>query len=117
MALQVFLQNPRSGETKRLKVGWSWTLFFFAFTGLPLFLRRLYVWGGVFLAFWVLTLAEPGLWFLFLGMHIWIAIKGNEMAGKNYLDQGWVFATGQELERRYAISQWRLSESWSHDAR
>src|SRR5271166_2304224 len=50
----VILRNKSSGETKTIKVGFSWILFLFAAClGIPLFLRRLHVWGAVFLALWI----------------------------------------------------------------
>ena len=52
----VSMKNPKIGEIKEVKVGFSWILFLFSgFFGLPLFLRKLYVWGGVFLALWVVN--------------------------------------------------------------
>lgn len=45
----VLMKNSKTNETKEVKVGFSWTLFFFSgFFGIPLFLRKLYRWGGVF---------------------------------------------------------------------
>ena len=47
--MKVQLKNTTTGEVVQIKVGWSWTLFFFSpFLGIPLFLRKLHVWGGVF---------------------------------------------------------------------
>jgi len=122
MATRVLLKNPRSGEVQRIKVGWSWTLFFFASTGLPLFIRRLYAWGAVFLALEILYIIiivfagetdEAGFYIFLMimlswGMHIWIAIKGNEMMGKNFLDMGWVFADEHSWDSQYARKRWGL---------
>jgi hypothetical protein len=48
MAVRVKLKNERTGEIKLVKVGWSWTLFFFAGVwGIPLFMRRLYALGAI----------------------------------------------------------------------
>jgi len=53
--MSVILRNKTTGETKTVKVGFSWILFFFAgFFGIPLFMRRLYVWGSVFLVYWLI---------------------------------------------------------------
>lgn len=52
MAVRAAFRNPRTGELREVKVGWSWTLFFFSgLFGLPLFLRGLHVWGALFLAY------------------------------------------------------------------
>jgi len=95
--MSVILRNKTTGETKTVKVGFSWILFFFAgFFGIPLFMRRLYVWGSVFLVYWLIyafgahfvdnydaAWAYIDVNLLFLGLQIWIAIKGNEMTAKN----------------------------------
>ena len=53
MRIEVPFKHPQTGETRRVKYGWSWTLFFFSgFLGLPLFLRGLTTWGAVFAGFW-----------------------------------------------------------------
>jgi hypothetical protein len=120
-AMRVPFKNPRTGELKEVKVGWSWTLFFFAgLFGLPLFLRKLYTWGFVFLALWVVNLLGPAMagqsgafipfmmFFIFLGLEIWLGIKGNELTAKNYLDQGWDFAEPQSQADTYARGKWGI---------
>ncbi|MFZ3033752.1 MAG: hypothetical protein WA138_07055, partial [Parvibaculum sp.] len=58
MAIHATFKNSKTGELKQVKIGWSWTLFFFSsLFGLPLFLRRLYVWGAVELILWVVYVA------------------------------------------------------------
>jgi hypothetical protein len=58
--VNVDLVNQRSGEHKNVKVGFSWVLFFFSgILGIPLFLRRLHVWGAVFLVLWILYIFGP----------------------------------------------------------
>jgi len=120
----VTLVNTKSGELKQIKIGFSWILFFFSgFFGLPLFLRRLYILGGVFLVLWVVSIfaryavSDPDaadgidglLTLIFLGLSIWMAIKGNEMTGKNLLENGWNFAEPNSPETQYARLKWRLS--------
>ena len=122
--MHVSLKNPRSGEVRKVKVGWSWVLFFWSgLFGLPLFLRRLYVWGSVFLVLWVVNLIGPGLmanedegvlvslvlFFIFLGLQIWLGVKGNEMTAKNYLDLGWVFAEPEAPITQTARQLWRIA--------
>src|SRR5579872_5578329 len=97
MALRITLQNPRTGELRRVKVGWSWTLFLLAdFFGLPLFLRGLNSWGAVILMLWAVSVLVPDLSSVTilagLGVHVWLGLKGNEMSARKCLDRGWVLA-------------------------
>ena len=121
MATKVGFKNPRSGETRNVKVGWSWILFFFAgFLGIPLFLRKLHIWGGVFLAIWLVNLllsaSDPlaftamrlGLVALGVGMSIWMAIKGNELTAKNYLELGWEMVDPEGDAAKAGKDRWGL---------
>jgi hypothetical protein len=122
----VDLVNQRSGEHKSVKVGFSWVLLFFSgVLGIPLFLRRLYVWGAVFLVFWILYILLPqilpdtahsaGIYLLlcivFLALQIWIAVKGNEMTAKSLLENGWSFSSPNAQASRFAMTKWNLSHS------
>lgn len=121
--MKVAMKNPKTGEIKEVKVGWSWTLFLFSgFFGLPLFLRRLHVWGAIFLALWVVNLVAPAivpgdegtviaviLSFVSLGLGIFIAIKGNEMTAKNYLESGWVFVEPDSELTKMAKMRWGIT--------
>ena len=103
MAANVAFKNSKTGEVKSLKVGWSWVLFLFSsFLGLPLFLRKLHVWGAFFLALWIVNIVVPAMAsspeeaqiaslsisLIFLGLAIFMGIKGNELTAKNYLENG-----------------------------
>lgn len=124
----VGLVNQRSGEHKYVKVGFSWVLLFFSgVLGIPLFLRRLYVWGAVFLSLWVLYVFSPqilpdtahsagtylSLCLVFLALQIWIAVKGNEMTAKNLLENGWSFSSPNAQESHYAMMKWDLSNIYA----
>jgi len=103
-------------------LGWSWTLFLFAgFFGLPLFLRKLNTWGFVFLILWVVNLLGPSvaagdkgllistvMFFVFLGLQIWLGVKGNEMTAKDRLEHGWQFAEPQSEATRFARDKWGI---------
>ena len=120
--MRVAFKNSKTGELKEVKVGWSWTLFLFSgFLGLPLFLRRLYILGFVLLTLWVVNLLGPyivgedgvivigvPMFFIFIGLQIWLGIKGNEMTAKNYLEQGWLFADPQSDTAKFAQRKWGI---------
>lgn len=125
MTIKVDLKNPRTGETKAIKVGWSWTLFLFSgFLGIPAFLRKLNTWGYVFLAIWgvnavILFSASPtgrAGWMVvsniaMLGLCAFLGHKGNEMTVKNLLDLGWVFAEPNSPEVAIARKRWKLADT------
>ena len=122
--MKVAMTNPKTGEVREVKVGWSWILFLFSgFFGLPLFLRKLHVWGGIFLILWIVYIIAPsimqneeealGLMILlnlvFLGLQIWLGIKGNEMTAKNYLELGWNFINPDSDEVKFAKGKWGIN--------
>lgn len=126
MSINVEMKNPKSGEIKGLKVGWSWTLFFFSgFWGIPLFLRGLKAQGFLFLGLSVvaglfvsasLTSEEAmGNLILFqligLGLSIWMGVKGNEMTAKRYLENGWQFTAPHSDAAKFARGKWGLVEA------
>lgn len=117
-ATVVQFRNDRSGEIKRVKVGWSWVLFFFCtFLGIPLFLRKLTGLGIMFLAIWIIsavliiTAGPAGIVVLSLLMplNIWMGLKGNEMTGKKLLEIGWSFTDPDGENAKYAKTRWRLA--------
>jgi hypothetical protein len=127
--MKVVFKNPKTGERKEVKVGWSWTLFLFSgFFGLPLFLRKLYVWGSICLALRAIDVvvsiistiggddadvigasAQLTILFALGGLGIWLGIKGNEMTAKNYLEQGWVVAEPASEGAKFAFGKWGIS--------
>ena len=48
---------------------------------------------------------------VFLALQIWIAVKGNEMTAKNFLENGWSFSSPNTPETRFAMIKWNLSSS------
>ena len=122
--MKVAMTNPKTGEVKEVKVGWSWILFLFSgFFGLPLFLRKLHVWGGIFLILWIVYIIAPsimqneeealGLMILlnlvFLCLQILLGIRGNEMTAKNYLELGWNFTNPDSDEVKFAKGKWGIN--------
>jgi hypothetical protein len=85
-------------------------------------LRRLYVWGAVFLALWivdvlVVVIASPeegsaialSINLIFFGLQIWLGIKGNELTAKNLLENGWEFTDSASDAVRFARLKWGLT--------
>ncbi len=118
----VDFKNPSTGELKEVEFGWSWTLFLFSWLfGIPLFRRRCRACGFVFLALWIVALVGP--WLAggdvaatalltvcaFLGLLIFLGIKGNEMTAKNYLEQGWRFAEPNSEAADFACRTWGIA--------
>ena len=123
MRIDLAFKNPRTGELRKVKVGWSWTLFLFSGVfGIPLFLRKLNIWGFVFLALWIVNFMTNYMDFprderafsafvlcvIFLCLQIWMGIKGNEMTAKNYLDLGWELLDPSSELVRYAKAKWKI---------
>ncbi len=126
MRIEVPFRNPQTGQVKRVKIGWSWTLFLFAgVLGIPLFMRKLYLWGAVFLCVWLITqfaqmtlshedlLVLVMLFFFLLGigLSILLAIKGNELTAKGYLDRGWQFAEPNSDATKFGKLKWGIGDS------
>jgi hypothetical protein len=119
--MKVVMKNPRTGELRQVKVGWSWVLFLFsAFLGIPLFLRRLYLLGALMVAVNIpssilsnsATEQNPMGAFIGLGVQAaflaYLGMKGNELTAKSLLDKGWIFAKPESLEAQYAASRWGI---------
>jgi len=121
--MKVAMKNPNTGEVKEVKIGWSWTLFLFSgFFGLPLFLRKLHVWGAIYIALWVVFLVTlsivPGearviivlpLYIVMFGLQSFVAIKGNEMTAKNYLKNGWTLVEPDSKLTKMAKMRWGVT--------
>jgi hypothetical protein len=113
--MTVQFTNPRTGQVKSVKLGWSWSLFFSAsFIGLPLFLQGLSIWGAVMASLWVLGFVIPnnsGIFILSvigIGLSIVLGLKGNEMIAKNYLKYGWRFTNPENEIVKVAKRQWGI---------
>jgi hypothetical protein len=114
-----------------VKVGWSWFLFFLSGVfGIPLFMRKLTLWGFVFLAFNVIGLAgliagdNPAaqlmtilVQLLGFGLTIFMGAKGNEITAKNYLSLGWRFVEPESDMTKYAKMRWQMFDQPSPQTR
>ena len=121
--MNVSMINPKTREIKEVKIGWSWILFLFSsFFGLPLFLRKLNILGGIFMILWIVYIIFPSVVggndalaisvlfnLIFLGLQIWLGIKGNEMTAKNYLELGWEFLYPESNEVKFAKMKWGIN--------
>lgn len=121
--MKVALKNPKTGELKAVKIGFSWVLVLFSGVfGLPLFLRQLYGLGA-FMAAWrvfvilisIIPMSAdareglvPLLFVVDVGLVVWLGLKGNEYTGKNLLNRGGVFAKPDSLEAQFAASRWGI---------
>ena len=130
--MMVMLENPRTGDHKALKVGWSWSLFMFANAfGFPLFRRGLVVWGAVMVVLGGLNLALPlmavgaangPIWeaqgmltALIFGFSVFFALKGNAMTARRYFLLGYRFARPDSPEARHAMTRWGVDHNDHRD--
>ncbi len=126
--MKVPFKNPRTGELRQIKLGFSWTLFFFSdFFGLPLFLRGLAGWGWLMLA---LSLAHPLVVALHpafgiswadlgalhallgtiqLGCKLYLGFDGNRLTGRHWLREGWTPMDPESPVAKEAAARWRLA--------
>lgn len=129
MSIKVTFQNPRTGELRQVKVGFSWTLLLFAtILGIPLFMRKLHGLGFVAVGLWLANIVLPemvygrdaktlvavAMFIVLIVFGIWIGMKGNELTGKKLLDLGWQLANPDSLEANYARQRWQLMPVTSH---
>ncbi len=120
MRTVVELQDPVSGQIRRIKVGFSWTLLFFAsWFGVPLLSRGLFGLGLAFVALCLigmiaghLELASITLSALALQLvgSIWLGVKGNEITAKHYLSKGWRLRDPTSHAAQVAIHKWHLHQ-------
>jgi hypothetical protein len=121
--MKVALRNKATGEIKLQKIGWSWTCFLFSpILGIPLFIRKLNVWGTIMLVIWAINFISPSLsgmaiysffvmvviFLIQIGFMIFFGIIANRMAGKNYLEHGWEFAEPTSNSTNMARHAWGL---------
>ncbi|MFG1433025.1 hypothetical protein V5F44_18555 [Xanthobacter sp. V2C-8] len=115
------MKNPKTGELKAIGVGWNWLFFLLGWlAGVPLFLYRLYLLGGLMILINVVSSVfsasgahdnpvGPLIGFMAqLGYLVYLGLKGNELIAKSLLDKGWIFAKPESLEAQVAMSQWKI---------
>ncbi len=133
--MRLLMQDPRTHEVKTVKVGWSWTCFFFTqFFGVPLFLRGLIAGGIVAVVAELLWLsARPYLFLavlaafsansvlglatavLLLGpfgaFPLYWGLRGNKKYLIRLLERGWQPLDPNDAAFEYALSRWDLADS------
>ena len=98
------LVHPLTGEIRSIKNGFSWTCLLWSwFFGIPLFIRKLYIWGVVMIVLQFLYISgEPGsggyIAFVILVLSVVLGFKANKWAVKRYLDKGWTLATDIHIQ-------------------
>lgn len=119
----VLFKAPTGTRAKRVKLGFAWDLFLFAGVfGLPLFLRGLPNWGAAVLALWLadfaLARAGQGMWRLpaelllfaaFLGLEVFLGLKGNALTARACRTRGWVPDNPRDPGVRRALERWGLA--------
>jgi hypothetical protein len=118
MDVNIEFKNRRTGESKDVKVGWSWTCFLFSgFLGFPLFRRGLTQWGGIMVGLWLLSTimgvynaaAYVFLSVIIIGLSIFLGDKANEMTAKSYVDNGWEFVNPENDIVKMAKVNWGIA--------
>jgi hypothetical protein len=121
--MKASLRNPRTGEVVDVKVGFDLVLFLTSwFLGVPLFLRKLNVWGAFMFALTIVYDLAPrtlkdapdelssviGGLVLYGAFSLFFGIKGSELTAKNYLDLGWQFVNPEAEETKAAKLTWGI---------
>ncbi len=98
------LVHPLTGEIRSIKNGFSWTCLLWSwFFGIPLFIRKLYIWGVVMIVLQFSYISgEDGsnafMGLVILVLSVVLGFKGNEWAVKGYLAKGWTLATNIHIQ-------------------
>lgn len=115
--------HPVTGDTRKVKIGKSWTLFFFGgFFGIPFFIRKAYLLGIFMCVVSVihiiisfvddyyqtnflrpLSFGELGLMFVFL-------FQGNKITAEYYLRKGFKIINDDEIVKEQIKSAWKLTD-------
>ena len=115
--------HPVTGEKRQVKIGLSWTLFFFGkFFGIPFFIRKMYSLGIIICVLNIvhiiisfvddyyqtkflvpLSYGEIGLLFVLL-------FQGNKMTAQYYLKQGFRIENDDELVKKQVKIAWKFTD-------
>ncbi|MGH7087577.1 MAG: hypothetical protein ACREFQ_01610 [Stellaceae bacterium] len=123
--VRVLFKAPSGTRAKQVKLGFAWDLFLFSgVLGLPLFLRGLPEWGAAVLALWISDLglarsaqagwhrpAEFALFAVFLGLEIFLGLKGNALTARACRGRGWAPENARDPAVRRALERWGLAKA------
>lgn len=107
--MHIQMSNPHTGESKFVKVGFSWVLFLFSwFFGMPLFFRGLNLHGDFVAAACVIgsiITSGPGgealaslFGLILIGATFFYGFKGNELTYNHLVAQGWRRSDGYGVQ-------------------
>jgi hypothetical protein len=116
-------KDPRTGKLMRVPAGFAWSLFLFSgLLGVPLFARRLHLWGAVILGLWiadllaslvvagrVATVTQSLLFAAFLAVQLWLGFKGNEITARSCLERGWTVVDSDDAATKRLLVRWGLA--------
>lgn len=125
---KITFKNDMTGETARVKVGFSFILFFFSsFFGIPLFLRKLHLLGVIMLIlvcinvtlsvfvesyyYFELEVLMYMLQFGIFGLNIFLGIKGNKMTALNYIKLGYKITDKEDYKINMVKQSWNLPDT------
>lgn len=123
---KITFKNDMTGETARVKVGFSFILFFFSsFFGIPLFLRKLYLFGVIMLILvctnFTLSIFSYNYFELefltyviqlgMIGLNIFLGVKGNKMTALNYIKLGYKITDKEDYKINMVKESWNLPDT------
>ncbi len=117
MATNVQFSNEQTNELKSVKVGWSWTLFFFGpVLGIPFFIRKAYPMALTMVVWNLGCIFAPegaGMDLLIAGVGIGIAVylgrEGNKLTAQHYAKNGWSIVDPESDAAVEARARWSLA--------
>ena len=117
MVAHVAFRKLDTGESKTVKVGWSWTLFFFGpIFGIPFWIRKFYTYAALMIGWDALCILIPDSSHLntlvrgaSIGLSITLGREGNKLTAQYYLNNGWQFVDPDADATIYARQKWALA--------
>ena len=120
--------HPVTGEARQVKLGYSWTLFFFGMLfGIPFFIRKMYSYGIIICLLLIkhiinIALFDAGYYssyleqyllivnFLSLGVSCTFFVQGNKMTAKYYLTHGFRIKDNNEHIKQQVKIAWGFTD-------
>ncbi|MBU4486912.1 MAG: hypothetical protein KKD38_08290 [Candidatus Delongbacteria bacterium] len=134
---KIYFKNLKSGEVQTVNTcKWDWFLFLFSgLWGIPLLIKKLYVWGSIFFflqlsylyyytqlssvdsygsygstppAYSAYILSTIILFILIISLDVYFGLLGNKLLAVNYLENGWKILNKDDNEIKDAFKRWNL---------